>query len=225
MITPDSNGPGSGGLAAFLAEFQRTPVLFASLMLSVLGAMVTAWQFNLVHLFTFQDFQLVSSHSIRFDTWQTGFSQGQYWRLITPIFLHFGIFHLAFNCLWLWVFGRSLELVYGSTHLFMLILFTGVGSNLGQYLWEGPSLFGGMSGVLYGLLGYRWIRYKLNPSPALALPPGIVGFMLIWLILCMSGLVNLVMEGSIANAAHASGLLLGMGIGFLFGQSGYRRQP
>ncbi len=213
--------PGPGG--GFYRQLKRTPVLFICLFLSTLGAVLVNWQFELAHYFTFQDFQLVGSHAVQFDTAWENFDQGQYWRLITPIFIHFGIFHLAFNGLWLWVFGRPIELVYGSRHLLMLILMIGVSSNLCQYLWEGPSLFGGLSGVLYGLLGYRWVRYKLAPTPAMMLPPGIVGFMLIWLVICMTGLVDLLMQGNIANAAHASGLVTGLAIGGLFGHTGSHR--
>ena len=74
-----------------------------------------------------------------------------------------------------------------------------------------------MSGVLYALLGYLWIRHWLAPQPALALPRGIIVFMLVWLLLCLSGIVDLFMRGSIANAAHVSGLLVGMALGALFG--------
>jgi len=99
-----------------------------------------------------------------------------------------------------------------------------VASNLGQYLWSGPSLFGGMSGVVYGLLGYVWIRHKVSPRPQLAIPPGLLGFMLFWLLLGMSGIIDLLMSGSIANAAHAVGLVTGMILG---GWAGYSepREP
>ena len=143
----------------------------------------------------------------------------QYWRFITPVFLHFGIFHLAFNGLWIWELGRRIETGIGSLHLLGIILVSAVASNFGQYLWAGPSLFGGMSGVLYALLGYLWIRNLIAPNPILSLPKGIIGFMLAWLVFCMTGLVNLVMSGNIANAAHASGLLVGMLVGAVFGVS------
>lgn len=222
---PPGDGAGQGPIAegSFADVIRQTPVTAASLLLSIFGAMLVNWQFDLIHFFTFQDFQLVGASNIRFHSLQEAIDNGQYWRLITPIFLHFGLFHLAFNGLWLWVFGRPIELVFGSTHLLLLILVIGLSSNLCQYLWQGPSLFGGLSGVLYGLLGYRWIRNLVAPSPAMALPPGILGFMLLWLVLCMSGLVNLLTQASIANAAHVSGLLVGMVIGWLFGQTGRRR--
>ncbi len=194
------------------AQLRRTPVMGVCLLLSVLGAALVEWHFELLHWFTFQDFA-ISGRQISFGTIEQALAAGQYWRLLTPIFIHFGIFHLAFNSLWIWEFGRRIEGYAGSGHFVMVVLLTGIGSNLGQYLWEGPSLFGGMSGVLYGLLGYLWIRQKVNPQPELALPPGIIGFLLAWLLICMTGVVDLLMGGRIANAAHASGLVLGMILG------------
>lgn len=210
-----------------IAQLRRSPVMGVCLLLSVVGAGLTQWHFELLHWFTFQDFA-ISGRRVSFDTIEQALTEGQYWRLLTPIFLHFGIFHLAFNSLWVWEFGRRIEGHAGSLHFAGVVLLTGIGSNLGQYLWEGPSLFGGMSGVLYGLLGYLWIRQKVHPQPELALPPGIVGFLLVWLIICMTGVVDLLMGGRIANAAHASGLVLGMilgaGTGLISrGRSGYNR--
>jgi len=208
-------------------RLRDNPVMAVCLLLSVVGAALVHWRFDLVHWFTFQDFA-ISGRQVAFGTIDQALAEGQYWRLLTPVFIHFGIFHLAFNSLWIWEFGRRIESYAGSMHFAMIVLLTGIGSNIGQYLWEGPSLFGGMSGVLYGLLGYLWIHQKIHPRPELALPPGIIGFLLAWLVICMTGVVDMLMGGRIANAAHASGLVLGMALGAGAGlirrsRSGYNR--
>ena len=92
---------------------------------------------------------------------------------------------------------------------------TGIGSNLGQYLVpdlftthpfeRADSFFGGMSGVLFGLFGYAWMRGRYDPGSGLTLHPSSVNYMLFWMLLCMTGLI-----GSIANTAHVVGLLIGM---------------
>lgn len=206
-----------------LSQLRRSPVLALSLLLSLVGAAIVQWQFPWVHWFTFQDFVLISPREIRFGTFAQAWAAGEYWRLLTPMFLHFGVFHIAFNGLWLWEFGRRIEAMAGSLHLLMLVLVCGAVSNWSQYLWGGPSLFGGMSGVLYALLGYLWIRNWLAPHPALALPRGVIGFMLVWLLLCLTGIIDMFMRGSIANAAHVSGLLVGMALGAVFGFTARRR--
>jgi len=87
----------------------------------------------------------------------------------------------------------------------LLVLVIAAGSNLGEY-WLGRTVtFGGMSGVLYGLLGYIWIRGKFDPGSGLFLHPTTVTMMLVWLVVCYTGYV-----GAIANAAHVVGLVIGM---------------
>jgi GlpG protein len=146
-----------------------------------------------------------------------GLVDGQYWNVITPIFLHFGLMHLVFNCLWLALLGGRVERLYGSMHLLLLVLVSGAISNLIQYSWQGSAYFGGMSGVVYALLGYIWIKGQFVPQPELQLPPGILGFMLIWLLVGMTGVLKLLLGIGVANGSHVGGLLIGMLLGLVFG--------
>jgi len=135
--------------------------------------------------------------------------QGQLWRLLTPIFLHFGILHIVFNMLWLKDLGGVIERRQGWWYLLAAVVAIGVTSNLAQYWWSGPN-FGGMSGVVYGLLGYIWLRAKLDPKAGYFVDPRTITWMGIWLVLCMTG-----MMGPIGNAAHVVGLLVGMAWAFV----------
>jgi GlpG protein len=146
-----------------------------------------------------------------------GLEDGHYWRLITPIFLHFGVLHLVFNALWLGLLGSKIERAAGSIQALMLFVAIAVASNVGQYLWSGSVRFGGMSGVIYGLLGYLWIHHSIFPRPIYALPRELVGFMLAWLMICMTGVLDFLLGVGIANAAHLCGLLAGMALGLIFG--------
>ncbi len=134
---------------------------------------------------------------------------GQYWRLITPIFIHFGIMHIVFNSLWLWDLGGAIERTSQTWKLGALVLGIGLVSNLAQYLYAGP-LFGGMSGVVYGLLGYVWAQGRFNPNARLILNQNIMIMMLVWFGLCWTGLL-----GAIANMAHTVGLIAGLLWGWL----------
>lgn len=146
-----------------------------------------------------------------------GLQSGEYWRLVTPIFVHFGVMHFVFNSLWLFVLGGRIERIAGPGHLLLLVLVSGIVSNFSQYYWSGSAMFGGMSGVIYALLGYLWIRNLVAPHPMLEIPNEIIGFMLVWLLLCMSGVMTFLLGVGIANAAHLGGLLVGMLLGLLFG--------
>jgi GlpG protein len=139
---------------------------------------------------------------------------GQVWRLFTPALLHFGWPHLLFNLWTFWDLGRAIEWRRGSGTLLGLILGLGVISNLGQYLYTGPH-FGGLSGAIYGLLGYVWMLGKFRPSAGLALHPQMVVMMLVWFVICLSGALRV----PVANTAHGVGLLAGMGWGWIAARS------
>ena len=149
-----------------------------------------------------------------------GIGEGELWRLITPIFVHFGLMHFVFNGLWLALLGGRIETLLGPVHLLLLVLVCAVISNLGQFVWTGSVAFGGMSGVIYALLGSIWIRNLLAPHPILALPKELIGFMLFWLLFCMTGALDFLLGVGIANAAHFSGLIVGMLLGLIFGLLG-----
>jgi GlpG protein len=151
----------------------------------------------------------IQGHTVR---WEAGFPeirQGQIWRLFTPMFVHFGLLHILFNMLWLRDLGSMIEARKSTWLLLVLVLVIAAVSNVAQYVHKGPS-FGGMSGVVYGLLGYIWMQGKFKPSSGLSLHTQTVTMMIIWFFLCLSG-----MMGPIANTAHAVGAVVGIAWGFL----------
>jgi GlpG protein len=111
--------------------------------------------------------------------------------------------------LWLWDLGRAIEFRMSPWQLALLVAVTGVPSNLGQFYFDGPR-FGGMSGVVYGLLGYIWIQGHLNPRAGLFLHKRIAIMIMVWYALCWTGLV-----GPVANMAHTVGLLAGLAAGLI----------
>jgi GlpG protein len=141
----------------------------------------------------------------------TGLSEifsGQFWRLFTPIFVHYSFIHILFNMFWLHDLGSQIERLKGSKFFITFALTLALFSNLLQFLMSGPS-FGGMSGVVYGLFGYVWIKCRLDPGDGFRIDPVIANIMFAWFLLCFTGIV-----GSIANWAHAGGLLLGLAWGY-----------
>lgn len=137
--------------------------------------------------------------------------QGQWWRLWSPIFLHFGLLHIIFNMLVFKDFGPLIEHQHGLKRALIWVAVIAVFSNVGQYLVQGPQ-FGGMSGVLFGLLGIIWTYKVFNPLSEFSLPKSSVTMLLVWFFLCLFGLIP-----NIANTAHALGLTVGMLIGISAG--------
>jgi len=134
---------------------------------------------------------------------------GEVWRLITPIFLHFGPMHLIFNLMGLQQFGMMIEHRKGNPKYLLMVLLIAALSNLAQFWFHGPN-FGGMSGVVYGLFGYLWVKGKLEPESGFALHPQTITMMLVWHVLCSIGVV-----GGVANWAHGVGLVTGVALAMI----------
>lgn len=138
------------------------------------------------------------------------FTDWQAWRYITPAFIHFSVLHLVFNLLWWWYLGGQIEQRLGSGKLFILLIVGAALPNIAEFFASGPR-FGGLSGVVYALLGYSWLRTRLQPDCGLAMPPALMGFMLVWLVL---GFLDMLGTPT-ANMAHLAGLLVGLAQGWL----------
>ncbi|MCB1671698.1 MAG: rhomboid family intramembrane serine protease [Gammaproteobacteria bacterium] len=124
---------------------------------------------------------------------------------LTPIFLHFGSLHIVFNLLWLWYFGLQLEKIQSSWLILLVVLLTAFAGNTAQYLHGGAANFGGLSGVVYGLVGYAWVLHHFVPSKRLKVNESLFLVFLVALVLME------VFAGSwIASAAHVGGLIAGL---------------
>ncbi len=131
----------------------------------------------------------------------------QLWRWVSHAVLHFSVMHIAFNLLWWWQLGGDIEQRLGSGKLLQLFVVSAALSGAGQYWVEGAN-FGGLSGVVYALVGYLWMLGYKAPQLGLSMPKPMIGFMLVWLVL---GFVQPYM--AIANTAHLVGLLSGVALG------------
>lgn len=166
-----------------------------------------------------KNFQLI--HFLFISEYRQGLPEilhGQLWRLFTPIIIHFGIMHIAFNLLWLYQLGSVIEQRQNTKRMLILVIITALLSNLAQFYWAGP-IFGGMSGVVYGLLAYVWAQGKFNPGVGIGLNQSTTVMMLIWFIVCWLGLV-----GNIANMAHTIGLVCGVVLGLLYSPQLWRKR-
>jgi membrane associated rhomboid family serine protease len=144
---------------------------------------------------------------------------GEVWRLLTPAFIHFGPVHLLFNMIWLWDLGRMIEAKRGSFFLGAFAVVIGIASNLAQYFAAGPT-FGGMSGVIYGMLAYVFMQMRNDANSGYVLHKFDVITSVGWFFLCWIGAL-----GAIANWAHSAGLVGGLAWGYLETQVARRLKP
>ena len=147
---------------------------------------------------------------------QTFFIDNQWWRLISPILIHFSLAHLAFNCLWIYILGEKIERIDSKSAFVFLVLISSICSNFLQYYWTNSSYFGGLSGVIYGLLGYCMILEMESENDRYGLPPALYIFMIVWLLLGFFEVLDMFGFGKVANFAHLGGLVSGMMFGMMY---------
>jgi rhomboid protease GluP len=139
---------------------------------------------------------------------------GQWWRLLTCVFIHGGLLHIAFNMWCLWNLGRLAESVYGHWTFAVVYLITGLAASLMSLAWHSvpvPSV--GASGAIFGIAGALIASFYLGEF---SLPRAAVSGMLRSVVAFVGyNLVFGAVIGSIDNAAHIGGLLMGLLLGAL----------
>ena len=109
--------------------------------------------------------------------------------------------------LWLYQLGGQIETQESSRYVAIMVLVFASICNTAQYIVSGP-LFVGMSGVVYGLLGYIWMMTLPGGNTIYSVGANGEMFMLLWLGLCLVGIIP-----HVANTEHVVGILLGVAWG------------
>lgn len=129
----------------------------------------------------------------------------QLWRWFSHTLLHFSLLHLLFNLVWWWYLAGAVEKRLGSGKLVVITLISALLTGWMQAKFSGTG-FGGLSGVVYALMGYSWLRGERDPDSGISLERALIGFSLLWLVIGYFGAFDL----KIATAAHVTGLILGL---------------
>jgi rhomboid protease GluP len=148
----------------------------------------------------------------------------QWWRFVTPMFLHVNLLHLIVNMYSLWIVGPYVEKLYGSAKFVVFWVLTGVAGVVGSYLTVRPGLAGnpitgfifkaydtpsaGASGALFGLVGVLFVfgikfRHELPEGFKRAFGTGLLPMIVLNLF------IGYVLRGYIDNAAHLGGMISG----------------
>ncbi|MBA3355954.1 MAG: rhomboid family intramembrane serine protease [Pyrinomonadaceae bacterium] len=162
-------------------------------------------------------------------------NEGQWWRLVTPMFVHVNLLHLLVNMYSLWIVGPYVEKLYGSAKFLVIWVVSGLGASLASYLTvvdpgtplgplgrflfrpDGPSA--GASGALFGMVGVLFVfgikyRDELPEGFKRAFGTGLLPMILLNLFIGYMG------RGLFDNAAHLGGLVTGAALALVVG---YRR--
>lgn len=178
--------------APSLKDFPRYPVIAGTAVLAI-GVTIAWWARVDIS-------PLVANAEIR---------RGEVWRLLTSIFPHIDVLHLAFNVYWLWVFGALVEDVYGHAKTAALIVLFAVGSNAFDFALSHGGV--GLSGVGYGLFGLLWILSKHDERFRGAVDERTVTLFIGWFVFCIVATIANVFN--VANVAHGAGAILGILVG------------
>ena len=154
---------------------------------------------------------------------------GEYWRLVTPIFVHWTPIHLVLNLLGLFYAGAQIESRQGTLFFALLVFVSAIASNVAQVAlseYAGTIAavnFGGISGVVYALFAYLWIRQLMNPKLGYLISWEMIVILVLTMVLGFSGIIE--QTGMrLANWSHAGGFASGLVVGFVpFGGKSLKR--
>jgi membrane associated rhomboid family serine protease len=193
--------------SALMTVTPNTPVTLALIAVNVvMFLVVTALGGGL--------FKVDPEVMIRFGTDYTPLTlAGQWWRLLTSIFLHFGLFHIALNMWALYVNGRVAERIFGSLRYLAIYLVAGLSGSVASLLWHPIVNGAGASGAIFGVLG-AMIAFFLKREGGV--PASVIKAQLTSVSVFVAySLLNAARYQGIDNAAHVGGLVGGFVLGFI----------
>lgn len=192
-------------------DWHKSPMTLALLALTAIVGFITGLGDYLDTLgwFTISSFNIIGNQ-VQFDPLSVVLEKGEYWRLVTPALIHFGAAHLIFNALWVWEVGRKIERLIGSLVWLVFALFVMIASNVGQYVINGYPLFGGLSGLVYGVVSFAWVMPILVPGWPKIISKPLMIFFVVWLLIGYTDVLSVFGLGSMANEAHLLGLVAGL---------------
>ncbi|MBI3649221.1 MAG: rhomboid family intramembrane serine protease [Actinobacteria bacterium] len=147
-------------------------------------------------------------------------ANGQWWRLLSPALLHFGIFHIAINMYALYLFGPQVERDFGKLPLVVIYLISDLAGNVAQYAF-GPvfAVAAGASGAIFGLLG-AFLAYNYRRRHTAL---GRSNVQWVWQILILNAILSFSLSG-IGYLAHLGGFVAGAALGVAFDVGQVRRR-
>ena len=139
-------------------------------------------------------------------------SKGEWYRIVTAIFMHGGFLHLAFNMYALYILGNYAEGIYGTYRFISYFLITGIVGNIATHFFYYDSLSVGASGAIFGLVGALFGAGFRKDTPFFL--KSITGSALLPMIV-LNVALGFIPGSGINNAAHIGGLLSGMLLGYV----------
>ena len=186
-------------------------IVLVALLLAPVGIFSGPLTAALLAALTFTKVSVLQGHT-QIDSFAQMFASGQWWRFITPSWLHFSFLHIAADAVLFWEFGRRIEARLGSWFMVLLFVSASVVANSIQYWSQPDAIFGGLSGVVTAELGFSMTVGRSRGFSELLPNPVFAGAMLVSLLIFSTG-VTAHFGLNIANGAHWAGLGAGVALG------------
>jgi rhomboid protease GluP len=199
-----------GGQAALSQETAKSPSFPVSVALIAINALV----FAIMVLRGVSFFEPTPQQAIAFGADFGPLTlNGQWWRLVTSMFVHFGIIHIGLNMWCLWNLGRAAEVFLGRFSYLLAYFASGIFGSIASVYWHPLAAGAGASGAIFGMAGVLVTFVYLKKAPAhLQINKKMLSSLGTFIF------YNLVIGASIpgiSNAAHVGGLVMGAVVGAL----------
>ncbi|MFT4049461.1 MAG: rhomboid family intramembrane serine protease [Solirubrobacterales bacterium] len=204
----DISGGPVGGIAGYFRESPVTSTLILINVLVFLAQIATGYPLG---LFSSNGGGWVTQHGLLYAPLV---AQGEWWRVITPGFLHLGLLHIAMNMYLLYVLGRMLEPELGSIQMLAVYVTSLLAGSLGAIILEPGTPSAGASGAIFGLMGMALVIARSRGISDAVKQIGV---------LVVLNLVITFGYSGISKGAHLGGLIGGMICGLILFELGERR--
>ncbi|WP_054112668.1 rhomboid family intramembrane serine protease [Marinagarivorans algicola] len=207
VVSDTVNDTEEGGhvLSGVFTFIKMAPITVALIVLGAIGYCIVAMPWlTLYQLMTFTPIKIVDTR-LFVAPWQWQES----WRALSPIFLHFGIGHIIFNAMAMLQMGSWVERLWGFKWYALVCLCAALAGNGLQYFWDHSPMFGGLSGVVYGVFTFNYITQRVNPTKAFILPRAMYIWLAVFLLAGFTPFFTLLFGVQVANGAHLGGALGG----------------
>ncbi|MBD2800134.1 rhomboid family intramembrane serine protease GlpG [Xenorhabdus sp. M] len=135
--------------------------------------------------------------------WPNSTQYLELWRWVSYALMHFSLTHILFNLVLWWYLGSQVERNINTGKLFEITIVSAFFSGWAQSLYS-ASHFGGLSGVIYALLGYVWLTGEISSHRGISAPRGLI---------VITAILLFFSSPSHGSAAHISGLIIGLLMG------------
>lgn len=202
-------------ITSAITLFLKSPITIILILCSYMGAVLVSLDPDELWFVRWLLFQTVQYGW--FAPISDGILQGQFWRIITPVFLHYSLPHVIVSTCFFWLIARPIELFKGSWHFLLLLVVVASITHFVQFLANPNKFFGGLVCVVYGAMGYILAyQYLLNSNNFSRFKP-IVVILFIALIMGLIGVFDLFISSGIFHRTILVGLLVGAAYGFAVG--------